>query len=316
MPIGKDRSATAPAPPLMLSSSLEDSGGLRLPQMSSNRGGALSLTSIPSLTGEGGQELDIVSPGRLIKVALNKHKWVPFKPVAGLLQPPDMLTPEQIVVYPFLEYAQKYFRKGMQPKRSLVDTLTMRKRSATTGRGMDELLAFSKKPLDRPLLDRLPLNYMKVAADISTAICNYVLSVNKDPFVDVASVLRKGVSTEQVRDEIFCQVLRQSYKCPARDLTVRVWELLSYVCCSFVPSQELRKYVASFLLANKLNAEDAGVRVMAEYCLRALTRACYRESRRGFYRTSAPSQVELVAIKQRAPVPVHVHLLDGRKLEV
>ena len=50
--------------------------------------------------------------------AANKDKWKPFREVDGLQEPPSIVTEENIVAFPFMEYANKHFRKpNQQPKK-------------------------------------------------------------------------------------------------------------------------------------------------------------------------------------------------------
>ncbi len=53
---------------------------------------------------------------------------------------------------------------------------------------------------------------------------------------------------EPLRDELYCQLMRQATRPPSRDLALKAWELLACACCSFLPSAQLRPYVAAFFL--------------------------------------------------------------------
>jgi hypothetical protein len=51
----------------------------------------------------------------------------------------------------------------------------------------------------------------------------------------------------QLRNEIYCQLLRQVTNNGDAILLQRAWELLAMVCSVFPPNHYLLKYVASFL---------------------------------------------------------------------
>lgn len=128
-------------------------------------------------------------------------------------------------------------------------------------------------------------------------------------------LLKKGVSSEPLRDEIYVQLLKQSQRPPTREMSLKLWELLALSCCSFVPTRNLVTVAGAYFLTNT-KSDDVAVSAWAKYCLRSLERSVFRESKRGFYRTLPPSEREVALIRLRAPLVLSIYLPTGTVQEV
>jgi len=89
-------------------------------------------------------------------------------------------------------------------------------------------------------------------------------------------VVNTGVNEELLRDEIFCQLIKQTTKNPSLDSRLLGWKLL-YLCVStFWPSQELKPILVSHLAAHappKINKREFGFNTipdLAYHCYIAL----------------------------------------------
>ena len=141
-----------------------------------------------------------------------------------------------------------------------------------------------------------------------------------EPLTLVVPIIRAGLQHEQLRDEIYCQLIKQTFvvqfqKPPPREITTRGWELLAFIAGAFLPSEELAKYVAAYVLGSQ-NVDHKPIVSLARSSQRRLERAWLRYSFRGIYRTYAPSLAELAAgeeprprRRQRLPGGRHVLLL-------
>jgi len=77
----------------------------------------------------------------------------------------------------------------------------------------------------------------------------------KEHLPNLRYVLQQGVgavdgSTAKRRDEIYCQVIKNTIENPSEAHSARAWTLLSFCACSFPPSPVLARYLQSYLDAN------------------------------------------------------------------
>jgi len=96
------------------------------------------------------------------------------------------------------------------------------------------------------------------------------------PITLAYEVVNTGVNEELLRDEIFCQLIKQTTKNPSVDSQTLGWKLL-YLCVStFWPSEELRTILVSHLAAHappEINKREFGFNTIADlayYCYIAL----------------------------------------------
>jgi len=69
---------------------------------------------------------------------------------------------------------------------------------------------------------------------------------SSDKRVEIASgILRKGAHEEKLRDEIFCQLIKQTSNCPKPDVELKGWQLLYCCARSFPPSGDLKPFIMS-----------------------------------------------------------------------
>ncbi|KAF8309423.1 hypothetical protein DL93DRAFT_2085697 [Clavulina sp. PMI_390] len=85
-------------------------------------------------------------------------------------------------------------------------------------------------------------------------------------------VLGMGVSQGELRDEIYCQVMKQLTKNPDADSIFRGWQLFCVILVTFPPSKNLEGYVGTFIQERiTTKRDDPGrIDVMAKYCLQRL----------------------------------------------
>eukprot|EP00466_Bigelowiella_natans_P020892 jgi/Bigna1/71823/fgenesh1_pg.17_\ len=73
-----------------------------------------------------------------------------------------------------------------------------------------------------------------------------VAEAKKTSRVEIASgILRKGAHEEKLRDEIFCQLIKQTSNCPKPDVELKGWQLLYCCARSFPPSGDLKPFIMS-----------------------------------------------------------------------
>ena len=60
-------------------------------------------------------------------------------------------------------------------------------------------------------------------------------------YVMIRSFIQQGIQRVELRDEIFCQLIRQTSCNPQKKACVRAWQLMLISCVSFQPSNTFRK---------------------------------------------------------------------------
>ncbi len=53
----------------------------------------------------------------------------------------------------------------------------------------------------------------------------------------------QGLRNEELRDEIYCLVVKQTNRNPYKELCARVWELLTMCVATFLPSRTFVKFL-------------------------------------------------------------------------
>uniref|UniRef100_A0A8C5CYU8 Myosin VIIBa n=1 Tax=Gadus morhua TaxID=8049 RepID=A0A8C5CYU8_GADMO len=163
-----------------------------------------------------------------------------------------------------------------------------------TNAGPERLWVHSREPLRLPLLRRLANN-----ADHSTKAClafTYILPYMGDyPTKQSQSSLELtdqifGAATqnEALRDEIYCQIMKQMTSNNNRFSLEQGWQLLWLCCGLFPPGPQLSKHAQRFL-------ESRERQPLAADCLKRL-----QSSRRTDPRKLPPHQVEVEAIQQNS----------------
>lgn len=124
-------------------------------------------------------------------------------------------------------------------------------------------------------------------------------------------VLSIGIieSPEELRDELFCQVVKQLKENPKASSTQKGWILMAICTGSFPPSIALRPYLTSFLQSEAENSNLEGVATFANYALLRLSKAVEVGPRE-----EVPCGLEIEYVSRRKPVPVSIYLVNGKKL--
>ena len=110
----------------------------------------------------------------------------------------------------------------------------------------------------------------KIALQIHKSILGYMgdKQMQFQPTL-AADVLQKGLDVKNnVRDEIYLQIMKQLTGNPTPDSIARGWQLVCMIVATFPPSADLENYVINFLLAQR--EKRGAIRNYAKYCLRTL----------------------------------------------
>jgi len=176
----------------------------------------------------------------------------------------------------------------------------------------EEASQYSPK-LTEPLL-ATPADLVPVAMQIFTAIMSYMNGESNDvkaSFEENRSlqfILKKGIESPIIRNEIYCQIVRQLNNNPNEEATRRGWEVLYFITGAFPPEGDLAKHVR-FWLTNQLSPKpeptQPGVTTSApdfpEYtqlCTDNLKRLFGKNMERES-RESCPSIIEIATLREK-----------------
>ncbi|XP_039533712.1 unconventional myosin-VIIa [Pimephales promelas] len=244
--------------------------------------GAVSLDSIlilPMLTRPTEETLNLLN--------LTPARRKSVMPVMPMLPQKEELSTERVAHMTLKEFSFDYFREsGKEGGRG-------------KGGTKEKLWANSKEPLKQPLLKNLQGNseLCHLACDSFTAILKYMgdypVKHVRTP-IDLTNQIF-GPATEHVelRDEIYCQIMRQMTNNKNGLSMERGWQLLWLCCGLFPPSQLLLRHAQRFL-------ESRPREPLASTCLQRMQAMLSIEGRK-----LPPHQVEVDAIQNNSTQIFH-----------
>ncbi|KAM9965453.1 hypothetical protein ACTFIW_005269 [Dictyostelium discoideum] len=227
--------------------------------------------------------------------ASQSNNQVNPQPTVSVVELPQILNDEEISLYSFYDYANKNFN---------IEKLKQK----------DDIFSYQKSHIKSSLLVHSDAEQTKVAVEIFSKVLHYMnsnpLVSKKDPadfYSPVKFILTKGLATESLRDEIYCQLIKQSTSNPIQDLNIRVWELIHFTCSTFPPTRKLIKYFAAYL---KTTIQQSDVSKSVKDSAQASYFILQRFTLNGA-RKQVPSVTELESIKENRPIFVRITATDG-----
>ncbi|XP_066519124.1 unconventional myosin-VIIb [Hoplias malabaricus] len=197
---------------------------------------------------------------------------------------------ERVVLATLKEFSIEYFR----PLTKDVNKQVISKNVAP-----ERLWANSREPIRQPLLKRLLGNpeLSHQACQAFTAVLKYMGDYPtrqiQNPLELTDQIFGPAAQNEALRDEIYCQIIKQMTSNNNRYSLEQGWQLLWLCCGLFPPSNSLLKHVHRFLDTRKREK-------LASDCLHRLQGALRTEPRK-----LPPHQVEVDAIQQNSTQIFH-----------
>ncbi|KAI5078833.1 hypothetical protein GOP47_0006504 [Adiantum capillus-veneris] len=187
---------------------------------------------------------------------------------------------------------------------------------------MQDLIRFSKDPITQPLLQRLAAAPHKQCAITSFAhLLAYMgdAATHQDLVYHVQQVLMLGIKYSEFRDEIFCQICKQTTANPSRWSNGRGWQAMALCVGTFGPSSTFRPFLEAHLqqVANHFVGQWAGETMSyqdegmsnpskaAEYCIARLQKLLQAGPRR-----LPPLHAEINAVEKMETIRVNIYLPD------
>ncbi|KPP79153.1 unconventional myosin-VIIa-like [Scleropages formosus] len=216
-------------------------------------------------------------------------------------------TVDRVAPVSLKEFSFEYFRQPGKDR--------------SKGGAKEKLWACSQEPLRQPLLKRLEGNSelcqqaclcftdilpgalfcllwgnsfsLTLSAPILKYMGDYPTKLVRSPLELTDQIFGPAMQNEDLRDEVFCQIMRQMTNNHNRMSMNNGWQLLWLCCGLFPPSQALLRYTLRFL-------ETRPREPLASECLKRMKGMMRMEPRK-----RAPHQVEVDAIQQNSTQIFH-----------
>ncbi|CAL1579384.1 unnamed protein product [Knipowitschia caucasica] len=184
------------------------------------------------------------------------------------------------------------------------------------------ILRYSHHPLHTPLL---PLPYGDIhlsgcRGDTSSTLQEEALKAfswlqqleksSSDPVSLLQGLLRTGQELRSLRDELYCQLIKQTLRPPqpASPAHLSAWKLLACMSCTFVPSRSVLRYLKFHLKRTRELFPGSEMEKYSAFALEALRRTRSREN--------VPSQEEIRCIVARQEMTTTVHCHGGGSCKI
>ncbi|KAM9761609.1 unconventional myosin-VIIb [Menidia menidia] len=199
-------------------------------------------------------------------------------------------TLERLAPATLKEFSLEYFR---QPTKDVNQQVISRNAAP------ERLWAHSREPIRQPLLKKLVghSEYSHKACQAFTAILKYMGDYptrQMQTSLELTDVIfGAATKNEALRDEIYCQIMKQMTSNNSRFSIEQGWQLMWLCCGLFPPSQSLLKHTQRFLESRRREP-------LASDCLQRLQSSLRMEPRK-----LPPHQVEVDAIQQNSTKIFH-----------
>ncbi|XP_040163655.1 myosin-VIIa-like isoform X1 [Anopheles arabiensis] len=186
----------------------------------------------------------ILPPSGVVLNFYKKENAIKSKKHAG----PIYNTIQRKKMHTLQQFASNHFRAPIAIVSSSTSITSVRR---TT---VEELWKHTRDPMKAPLIERLQNDRAKcdTAVMIFTLILKYMgdLPKSREP-IDVAKIFNPAMSDDLLRDEVYCQMMRQLTENKIQISEERGWDLLWLATGVMLPSQPLQKELFLFLRTRK-----------------------------------------------------------------
>lgn len=224
------------------------------------------------------------------------------KPKRMLMYSDDKPTEElieQVTGISFDQYADKFFnfdRKGIFKSRTTVD----------------KLLTW-KPDLIKTSLRNLPSDMAQEAVQLFRNVTGYMgdRSSSKTALEHATKILNSMLlSPEELRDEVYCQIVKQTGHNPNTQSAIKGWELMMICLSTFPPSSDMMPHLMAYCVSN-LNNELPEIARYSEMCLHRIPKICRLGPRR-----ELPTKTEVEALRRAQQPLVRVYFIDEKYIVV
>lgn len=200
----------------------------------------------------------------------------------------SMNSVQRMKIYTLAQYAKEHFRSGRRHTVSHTSVLATARRNSK-----EELWKHTNEPIMQPLLKKIlqSEDLSKKACDAFTAILKYMEDIPA-PKPKVSNeytneIFSDAIKEDLLKDEIYCQIMRQVTYNKSSLSEEKGWELLYLAAGLFLPSLSLMEELVKFLKSR--------THILAEQCLKRLNR-----TQKVGHRKYPPYSVEVEAIQHKS----------------
>eukprot|EP01088_Endostelium_zonatum_P018995 TRINITY_DN634_c0_g1_i1.p1 TRINITY_DN634_c0_g1~~TRINITY_DN634_c0_g1_i1.p1 ORF type:complete len:888 (+),score=230.79 TRINITY_DN634_c0_g1_i1:239-2902(+) len=210
--------------------------------------------------------------------------------------------------YAFLDWAQVKFRDPSGAGGTIGKSSASRRVKKGKGGTMtkEQMIEFSPEPIDESLNKDDQIN--KLAVESFLSIMKFMDDFPKgktEKFVIAEELVQRAIEERPIRDEIYCQLMKQTTKHPKKENRKKGMRLLSICLACFAPSPEFTPYLNTWLFA--LNSDpEMEIPLIAQECQTRLEKICSVGDR--FW---ACSRDEMTSIVTASPIVLRAEMLDG-----
>ncbi|KAI3375309.1 hypothetical protein L3Q82_021091 [Scortum barcoo] len=183
------------------------------------------------------------------------------------------------------------------------------------------ILRYSHHPLHSPLLP-LPYGDIHLTALRNrsyTTLQDEALKVFSslqhlegvaDPVPIIQGILQTGQELKPLRDELFCQLIKQTIRPPQPGSPGNLcsWKILACMCCTFIPTRSILRYLKFHLKRTRELFPGSEMDRYAAFALDSLRKTRAREN--------VPSQEEIRSIVARQDMSTTVHCHGGGSCKI
>jgi hypothetical protein len=148
-------------------------------------------------------------------------------------------------------------------------------------------------PINAPLHKIRQAALVVLAVENFNCILAYMLSKPEAVSFNYATaIIRNGLEKSSLRDEIYCQLVKQASNNLKERWEIRIWELMAFCTGCFAPSPYFYKYLVKFF--EDTAAQSGEIGAWASYCKDRLSKTTDQGKR-----LFVPTERELTAISVR-----------------
>ena len=199
-------------------------------------------------------------------------------------------------------FASRKFRTQGTGKTIKRDTVyNMTERLQYTTKNLTDSLTALRSPAFNRESERLFVLIQKFMGDVKLG------KKEKRRFL-ARQVIQRGIEERSLRDEIYCQIVKQTTENPNKESNIKGWILLCMCTGCFLPTEDFSKYLVGHVQETK-ELDEGPMAEEAKYA-----KMCYERIGRTLQkgrRKHAPGEFEMECIETANTLLCRIHLLDG-----
>lgn len=216
-------------------------------------------------------------------------------------------TEQDQVYYDIVEYAEKHFNDHIKESAGTVMKSLKKRKSMQDLLSKDEMLRYSKTGVI--VTSHIHLHdaeNIHLACSLFKELTKYIRGeeTNSDSVIQfLQNYVRYGLERIELRDELYCQTIRQTHKNPEPESLVKAWSVMCLCSAAFSASKTLHKYVVSYV---RKHLGDPTVGKYAKICFSQLRKP------RVMARKYPPSAMEILSVQILSPLVCKIHFMDEK----